>query len=123
MDNNNEIVKKVFLIAVFILSIFTIVFFSRYDIDLSQDFSQWVNVAVYFNNIVTPILMFLSVFLLFLTWKNTREELVNSREILQKQMDMQVNSKKLEELELMFEKLNGFVFEHKWMNARAYAYF
>lgn len=43
---------------------------------------DWVNVAVYFNNALSPILLLATVILLFFTWRTSKLELADTRRIL-----------------------------------------
>jgi hypothetical protein len=71
----------------------------------------WSNVAIYFNNALTPLLMLLSVILLFLTWRTSKFELektqlaLNSQILLQKKKnDIDIIARQSKDLKDQFEK-------------------
>ncbi|WP_105198961.1 hypothetical protein [Pseudoalteromonas sp. T1lg10] len=48
-------------------------FFSRFSYDLDAPIENWVNTATYFNNLFSPILLFVTMILLYLTWRDTKK--------------------------------------------------
>lgn len=71
----------------------------------------WSNVAIYFNNALSPLLMLLSVILLFLTWRTSKLELektqlaLNSQILLQKKKnDIDIIARQSKDLKEQFEK-------------------
>ena len=59
----------------------------------STDLAGWMNTAIYFNNVFSPILLLLSILLLYLTWNTSKKELQDSKYIFKKQLELQ-NSEK-----------------------------
>ena len=40
----------------------------------STDLAGWMNTAIYFNNVFSPILLLLSILLLYLTWNTSKKD-------------------------------------------------
>lgn len=51
----------------------------------STNLEGWMNTAIYFNNVFSPILLLLSILLLYLTWQTTKKELQDSKNIFTQQ--------------------------------------
>ncbi|WP_145925140.1 hypothetical protein [Pseudoalteromonas luteoviolacea] len=69
-----------------ILSILVIFFeyLNKFQVNLKNiNFKVWVDVAVYFNNILSPILMAATIYLVYRTWVTSKEELRATREELE----------------------------------------
>ena len=112
MKNNN--LSLIILALVLILSMFASAYMKHFDLDLNQDFSRWVDVATYFNNITSPFLLLLSIYLFYLTWSNTQEELMNTRKILEKQMDIQLSNLNFDKLEAALETIEVLISSDVW---------
>ncbi|USE71529.1 hypothetical protein CTT31_20820 [Pseudoalteromonas maricaloris] len=66
----------ILLISIAYMALFIIApFIGVFGIDLNnKNLSDWVNVAVFFNNAFTPFFLLTTVFLLFATWNTSRRE-------------------------------------------------
>ncbi|CAM3686759.1 MULTISPECIES: hypothetical protein [Pseudoalteromonas] len=75
------------LFVVFLLLILGGVFlhFGRYFNYMPYDttLDDWVKTASYFNNVITPFLVLMSIILLYLTWRTTRAELKSTNDSLE----------------------------------------
>lgn len=87
-----------YLIIVAILScyIFILEFFGRFSFNLDTPIENWLMTATYFNNLFSPIFLFISVLLLYRTWKYSKEalkaqkdELEATKLVLKEQTDTQ----------------------------------
>lgn len=69
--------KGIFVLFIVLLLIYCFVdtFFNRFNYNLNTPIQNWVDTAVYFNNILSPILLLATVFLLYWTWKDTKRGL------------------------------------------------
>ncbi|MDP4488170.1 hypothetical protein QDG88_09470 [Pseudoalteromonas piscicida] len=75
------------------------IYFEKFDVDLNNtDFKTWVDVAVYFNNAFSPLLLFATVILLYMTWKTSDTELNQTREVLKSQTELLLFDKIAENL-------------------------
>ncbi|MCG7538016.1 hypothetical protein [Pseudoalteromonas sp. OF7H-1] len=75
------------------------IYFEKFDVDLNNtDFKTWVDVAVYFNNAFSPLLLFATVILLYMTWKTSDTELNQTREVLKSQTELLLFDKFAENL-------------------------
>tara|TARA_B100000700_G_scaffold65172_1_gene71979 strand:+ start:1805 stop:2713 length:909 start_codon:yes stop_codon:yes gene_type:complete len=52
----------------------------------STDLAGWMNTAIYFNNVFSPILLLLSILLLYLTWHTSKKQLKESNTFLEEQI-------------------------------------
>jgi len=91
----NPVIYFIF-IAIFGCSIFVFEFFSIFNFNLNTPIERWVATATYFSNVFSPILLFVSILLLYRTWKDSKEalevqklELIETRIVLKKQSDTQ----------------------------------
>ena len=103
----------IFLILIVSLYV-TIIFyyFKNFGFDLTNsNFTVWVETAGLFNNLLQPFLLLASVILLFLTWKTTRKELKETREIMKRQSyheELVLFEKKIDTInELLDENICG----------------
>ncbi|AZZ98249.1 hypothetical protein [Pseudoalteromonas sp. R3] len=83
--------KKTILVIVSILvmsaSWIFFVFFDRYDYSPNTTgLKDWVDVAVYFNNILSPLFLLLTIILLLMTWSTNRKELKAMTEFQDRQL-------------------------------------
>lgn len=93
---NDEKKVKVLVIFTFLVIVgAVIVFFKQFGFDLDTPIENWVNTATYFNNLLTPLLLFVTVLLLFWTWRDTK-----------KGLDKQSNDNKYSATLLSFESLS-----------------
>ena len=73
--------KKANKITVFVglmllcLALFVCFFFKQFDFNLNTPIQNWIDTAVYFNNILSPLFLFMTVFLLYYTWRDTKNGL------------------------------------------------
>jgi len=91
------------IFAVIASSVFIYEFFDHFQFNLRTPIKNWVDTATYFNNILSPILFFASILLLYRTWKDTKQaldfqrtELKIQRENFEKQIKNQEVKDKLE---------------------------
>lgn len=63
------------IFVVFVMIVFTGVFFSYFDINLNTELKTWVETVTYFNNLFSPILLFITTLLIFMTWWVNKVEL------------------------------------------------
>ncbi|WP_128081040.1 hypothetical protein [Pseudoalteromonas sp. TB51] len=91
----NPVIYFIFL-AILGCSIFVIEFFSIFNFNLNTPIERWVATATYFSNVFSPILLFVSILLLYRTWKDSKEalevqklELIETRIVLKEQSDTQ----------------------------------
>ncbi|KID56845.1 hypothetical protein JF50_13180 [Pseudoalteromonas luteoviolacea] len=64
------------------------VYFYRFDLDLDAPHKSWVDTATYFNNLLTPPLLAITSFLIFLTWQTSKSELHETKEQLKNQQKL-----------------------------------
>ena len=85
----------------------------NFGIDLSNthDFESWESVAVYFNNMLQPILLGASVFLLYKTWRTSQEELKVTNEHLRVQTNALLFEKNVELLPEVINEIEKFLKE------------
>lgn len=93
---NKSPVMYFIFIAIFGCSIFVFEFFSIFNFNLNTPIERWVATATYFSNVFSPILLFISILLLYRTWKDSKEalevqklELIETRIVLKEQSDTQ----------------------------------
>ncbi|OHU85531.1 MULTISPECIES: hypothetical protein [Pseudoalteromonas] len=106
-----DIVSKLFnrfflgFLLIFSLAILLIYEIS-FGIDSSNthDFELWESVAVYFNNMLQPILLAASIFLLYKTWRTSETELKETREVLKSQTKAQYTQHNFEIFSHRLEK-------------------
>lgn len=73
------------MLATLVCLSFIVVFFNFFPLNLNTPLEQWINSAVYFNNLFSPVLLFITMLLLFLTWRDTKKALdiqVNDNEYM-----------------------------------------
>jgi len=64
------------IIVIFSLTLVIVgIFFDRFNFNLNTPLKNWVDTAVYINNILSPILLSATVLLLYWTWKDTKRGL------------------------------------------------
>ncbi|WP_046005178.1 hypothetical protein [Pseudoalteromonas rubra] len=83
------------IIGLFVLAaIITVgVYVSTFGFDLkNRDFELWESVAVYLNNILSPILLSATAFLVYKTWTTSKTELFETKALIKKQVDQQRSS-------------------------------
>ncbi|KAF7782066.1 hypothetical protein PRUB_b1473 [Pseudoalteromonas rubra] len=103
-----------FAIVVFVVAaiIVVYVYVGTFGIDLkNRDFELWESVAVYLNNILSPILLSATVFFVYKTWSTSRTELFETKTLIEKQVNQQRSSfqyelvmKKVTELKSLTQK-------------------
>tara|TARA_B100000700_G_scaffold65172_1_gene71980 strand:+ start:2740 stop:3663 length:924 start_codon:yes stop_codon:yes gene_type:complete len=99
------------IFAVLASTVFVFEFFNNFDLNLNTPIKNWVDTATYFNNILSPILLFASILLLYRTWKDSKEalelqrtELIENKEIFQQQLSAQ---KFKDDLEIFSRRINA----------------
>ncbi|NUZ10153.1 hypothetical protein HUZ36_05110 [Pseudoalteromonas sp. McH1-7] len=75
------------------------------DLNNTRDFEQWESVAVYLNNMLQPILLSASIFLLYKTWQTSETELRETRKVLNSQTELLLFDKLTENLKYFTEPL------------------
>ncbi|ATG77655.1 hypothetical protein [Pseudoalteromonas sp. 1_2015MBL_MicDiv] len=93
--NRNPAIYSIF-IGIFVCSLFIYEFFNKFNFNLNTPLESWVATATYFNNVFSPILLFVSILLLYRTWKDSRSalelqkvELEETKLVLREQSDTQ----------------------------------
>lgn len=78
-------------------------FFDRFKYNLNTPLENWIDTAVYFNNLLTPVLLLATVFLLYWTWKDTKtaldlqqQELSENRLLFKEQIENQKHKDSLD---------------------------
>jgi len=51
------------------------IFYLRFDFKFEAPMKSWVDTATYFNNLLSPIFLLITILLLYLTWKDTKNGL------------------------------------------------
>ncbi|WP_335991100.1 hypothetical protein [Pseudoalteromonas sp. CH_XMU1449-3] len=73
MKNDKNIYAKGSLFAALSSVIISLLFFYlRFDFHFDAPLKNWIDTATYFNNLLSPIFLFITIFLLYLTWKDTK---------------------------------------------------
>ena len=83
-----DLINMVIFIFVFVAIIIIVLFNLRFGFSFSAGLETWEKTASYFNNILSPFLVTATIMLLFVTWKDNKNELKQIRkqnEIFQKQ--------------------------------------
>ena len=73
--NKNYSAIIVVIIAAVTSLISLIIFYCRFGFNFKAPIQSWVDGATYFNNLLSPIFLFITVLLLYWTWKDTKEAL------------------------------------------------
>jgi hypothetical protein len=97
------------LIAIVIATISSIIslglFYFRFGFDFSAKITEWVNTATYFNNLLSPIFLFITILLLYWTWRDTKEALeIQSKELALQRRELKSN-RSIQEKQLKNQKL------------------
>lgn len=94
-SNRNPAIYSIF-IAIFGCAFFVYEFFNTFSFNLNTPIENWVATASYFNNVFSPILLFVSILLLYRTWKDSKAalelqkmELEETKKVLLQQVDLQ----------------------------------
>lgn len=75
MKNKNYFPIVVVATAIIVGAIALLIFYQRFDYNTETPIENWVNTAVYFNNLLSPIFLFITILLLYWTWKDTKSGL------------------------------------------------
>lgn len=78
LKNMKPIVKAALLYALILLfsiSISIVFYFWNFDLSFSAPHQNWVDTSVYFNNLLSPLLLIITSWLIFLTWQSNKEEI------------------------------------------------
>ena len=62
----------VLFIAVLSVGLSILIFYQRFDFKFDAPIKSWVDTATYFNNLLSPLFLFITILLLYWTWKDTR---------------------------------------------------
>lgn len=73
--NKNYSVIIAVIIATLVSVISLLIFLYRFGFDFNAPIQSWIDVATYFNNLLSPIFLFITILLLYWTWKYTKEGL------------------------------------------------
>ncbi|MBB1469098.1 hypothetical protein H5232_11650 [Pseudoalteromonas sp. SG41-5] len=76
MDQTNKktnSAKNALKMAVLSVVLSVVIFYCRFDIEFNAPMKNWVETATYFNNLLSPIFLLITIFLLYWTWKDTKE--------------------------------------------------
>lgn len=88
-----------------------IIFINRFSFDPDAPMKDWVDTATYFNNAFSPLLLFVSLLLLYRTWKDSKIALELQREELNKNSELferQVSSQELKDnLEIFSRRITN----------------
>jgi len=103
------------LLTLMILATFCFFVF-RFGLALNRSLEVWESTAVYFNNMLSPALMLISVILLYITWKTSKIELEETR----RQIGQQERNRKSEFLYDKFLEKLSFVSEISLRKSPAY---
>lgn len=52
-----------------------VIFYCRFGFNINAPIQSWIDGATYFNNLLSPIFLFITILLLYWTWKDTKEGL------------------------------------------------
>ncbi|HEA16246.1 hypothetical protein LCGC14_1937330 [marine sediment metagenome] len=74
-----DLIKMVIFIFVFVAIIIIVLFNLRFGFSFSTGLETWEKTASYFNNILSPFLVTATIMLLFVTWKDNKNELKQIR--------------------------------------------
>lgn len=96
------------IIAIVIATISSIIslglYLYRFGFDFSAQISDWINTATYFNNLLSPIFLFITILLLYWTWRDTKEALeVQSKELSLQRRELKSN-RSIHERQLQTQK-------------------
>ena len=97
------------IIAIVIATISSVIslglFFYRFGFDFSATITDWVNTATYFNNLLSPIFLFITILLLYWTWRDTKEALeIQSNELSAQRQELRRN-RSIQKRQLKTQKL------------------
>ncbi|KAF7769536.1 hypothetical protein PUND_a0673 [Pseudoalteromonas undina] len=84
-------------------------YIATFGIDLinNKNIYNWVNTATYLNNMLQPILLITSIFLLYKTWQTSKKELSETRTLMKTQTDVLLFEKVKETLPMFIESLQN----------------
>ena len=97
------------IFAILIATITSIIslglFFYRFGYDFSAQIDSWIKTATYFNNLLSPIFLFITILLLYWTWRDTKEALeIQSKELSLQRRELKSN-RSIHERQLQAQKL------------------
>jgi hypothetical protein len=84
-------------------------YIATFGIDLinNKNISNWVSTATYLNNMLQPILLIASIFLLYKTWQTSKKELSETRTLMKTQTDVLLFDRVKEILPMFIESLKN----------------
>lgn len=96
------------IIAILIATISSIIslglYLYRFGFDFSAQINDWINAATYFNNLLSPIFLFITILLLYWTWRDTKEALeIQSKELSLQRRELKSN-RSIHEKQLQTQK-------------------
>ncbi|MBS3796670.1 hypothetical protein [Pseudoalteromonas sp. BDTF-M6] len=87
-NNHKDVLAKWLVAIAVVYSVGTLVVFLLYfDINPSLPMSDWVNTAVYFNNILSPVFLLITIFLVYFTYRDNKAELQGTRQLIKNQIE------------------------------------
>ncbi|MCG7535467.1 hypothetical protein [Pseudoalteromonas sp. OOF1S-7] len=73
------------------VGIILIEYFDKFGFDPNnRNIKDWVDGAVYLNNMLTPILLLATIYLLYRTWLTSKQELADARDIMRKKEELEL---------------------------------
>jgi hypothetical protein len=87
--SEKDYLKALIIFAIIILLIAAWSFLRTFGKSVSNELTVWANTATFINGIATPLLSVISVFILYLVWKDNRIELAATKQALTEQSDTQ----------------------------------
>lgn len=88
MNNNHPLNKKIpsfeclIIILVFVITLSSlIIFFSHFSFNLNTKIQNWIDTVTYFNNLLSPLFMIISTILIFVTYRENKNEIERQKKI------------------------------------------
>ncbi|MBG9993055.1 hypothetical protein HHE94_02040 [Pseudoalteromonas arctica] len=78
--SKNYTVITIVSISTVVSSIFILFFFYRFNFNLNTPIKNWIDTATYFNNLLSPLFLFVTIMLLYWTWRDTKNGLELQRQ-------------------------------------------
>lgn len=76
----NACENKLIIFIFVVTGVFLGVFFTHFEFDLNVEIKNWVDTATYFNNVLSPCYLLISVYLIYKTWKSNEKEFKELRD-------------------------------------------
>ncbi|MCG9710622.1 hypothetical protein L1D46_17680 [Pseudoalteromonas sp. Isolate3] len=87
--SEKDYLKALIIFAIIILLVAAWSFIRTFGKSVSNELTVWANTATFISGIATPLLSAISVFILYLVWKDNRIELAATKQALTEQSDTQ----------------------------------